>query len=255
MAGDTGGNGIYYWSNNGIDSTKTMLEETTAPGFGHGSYLVSFVRPSGKSFIKWNTAADGTGTDYFPGDNVEQLLGSGTDLYAIWGDIPLIVQKSSIEDIADAVRARQTGTPTDLGLSSLTTAIGAITSPATIGIKTQVIGHRRLYGTSISTNTLTLATGVLNTRTYIGLFNWCVETNDRDNYETLFVIENGTISYPFGANGSSYGGYILTLSSGTLKIKADTLCCLIGLDNSGRAYSQYNTTDVVFRLYEGQAAA
>lgn len=127
MAGDTGGNGIYYWSNNGIDTNKTMLGETTAPGFGRGSYQISFTRPSGKSFIKWNTAADGSGTDYFPGDNVEQLLGSGTDLYAIWGDIPLIVQKSSIEDIADTVRSKKTAwLSADIGLTELNTKIDSM---------------------------------------------------------------------------------------------------------------------------------
>lgn len=84
MAGDAGVNQIYYWSNNGIDSNKIGRTDTTAPGFGRSTGQVSFTRPSGKSFIKWNTAADGTGTDYFPGDNVEQLLAQSTDLYAVW---------------------------------------------------------------------------------------------------------------------------------------------------------------------------
>lgn len=127
MAGETSGNQIYYWSNNGIDNTKIGVDDTTAPGFGHGVGQVFFARPSGKSFIKWNTAADGSGTDYFPGDNVEYLREQGIGLYAIWGDIPLIVQKSSIEDIADTVRSKKAAwLSADIGLTELNTKIDSM---------------------------------------------------------------------------------------------------------------------------------
>lgn len=150
MTGDTGGNKIYYWSNNGIDTNKVASADTTAPGFGHGSYLISFTRPSGKSFIKWNTAADGSGTDYFPGDNVEQLLGSGTDLYAIWGDIPLIVQKSSIEDIADITRSKAS-ISTDQTLASLPTAINSILCPTGLIVRQDLSSSAWSNGTTLTT--------------------------------------------------------------------------------------------------------
>ena len=104
MAGTGAGNEIIYNPNNGISQNRVRLDDQTAPGIGYGTSNIIFPRAVGKSFIKWNTAADGSGTDYFPGDDVSNLLGQETNLYAIWGDIPLIVQKSSIEDIADAIR-------------------------------------------------------------------------------------------------------------------------------------------------------
>ncbi|MBR1928958.1 MAG: chitobiase/beta-hexosaminidase C-terminal domain-containing protein [Paludibacteraceae bacterium] len=44
----------------------------------------SFTAPSGKTFSKWNTNSNGTGTDYAVGASVTQNL----NLYAIWIDIP-----------------------------------------------------------------------------------------------------------------------------------------------------------------------
>lgn len=142
QGGGSGGGVIYYWSNNGIDTNKVASTDTTAPGFGHGSYLISFTRPSGKSFIKWNTVADGSGTDYFPGDDVSHLLGQESDLYAIWGDIPLMVQKSSIEDIADAVRGK------DITLSSSSQTLASLPDAITNlpGLVVSTTGTERLYG-------------------------------------------------------------------------------------------------------------
>ena len=66
---------ITYDANGGsgemADSTNTVSE-------------CSFTAPDGKKFSKWNTAADGKGTDYAPGATASSDL----DLYAIWVDKP-----------------------------------------------------------------------------------------------------------------------------------------------------------------------
>ena len=66
---------ITYDANGGTgtmaDTTNTVAECT-------------FTAPEGKVFSKWNTAADGTGTNYNPGAKASSDL----DLFAIWEDNP-----------------------------------------------------------------------------------------------------------------------------------------------------------------------
>lgn len=156
MAGSGGDSGIFYNPNNGIDNSKMGLDDTTAPGFGRGLNKIRFTRPSGKSFIKWNTAADGSGTDYFPGDDVEHLLGTDANLYAIWGDVPLIIQKSSIEDIADTVHSKKAAWNfTAMDLTALNTNIGSMvpldTLPNNMSRVYPILGNVWSNATQIST--------------------------------------------------------------------------------------------------------
>lgn len=49
----------------------------------------TFTPPASKVFSKWNTAANGTGTDYAPDAEItvtEGMIGAATTLYAIWVD-------------------------------------------------------------------------------------------------------------------------------------------------------------------------
>jgi hypothetical protein len=49
----------------------------------------TFTPPTSKKFSKWNTLADGTGTDYDPDDEIavtSGMIGAATTLYAIWVD-------------------------------------------------------------------------------------------------------------------------------------------------------------------------
>ena len=93
---------------NGGDGT---MEDTvgTAPQVAQ----CSFDPPSesGKVFLKWNTAADGTGDDYHPGDVVEDDL----ELYAIWslpvgGDIILTPSAHIITTTSKTKDAAKCGT-------------------------------------------------------------------------------------------------------------------------------------------------
>ena len=49
----------------------------------------AFTPPEGKVFSKWNTAADGSGTDHDPEDEITvtaAMRGTTLTLYAIWAD-------------------------------------------------------------------------------------------------------------------------------------------------------------------------
>ena len=212
MAGSGNENGIYYWSNNGIDSNKIGLEDTTAPGFGYGSYLIRFTRPSGKSFIKWNTAADGSGTDYFPGDDVSHLLGQEADLYAIWGDIPLIVQKSSIEEIADTVRGKDiTLSNSPQTMASLPDAINSLLCP------TGNICSKNIPSTAWSSGYATLSTtpnSIDITNFPVGSFvlRLTLSTSSTGSYsnEGYALIYYGKVIYNSGAMSAPGWQYSIT---------------------------------------------
>ena len=64
--------------------------------------------PSGKKFYCWNTAADESGTAYFPGDALT-LSGECTVLYAIWktqAEIDAAQQLAADRAAADAVQGK-----------------------------------------------------------------------------------------------------------------------------------------------------
>lgn len=75
----SGGQSVSYtitYDKNGGTGTMSSTTNTVAE--------CGFTAPSGKTFSKWNTAANGSGTDYAPGATASSDL----DLFAIWEDIP-----------------------------------------------------------------------------------------------------------------------------------------------------------------------
>ena len=262
MAGETStnGSGIVLNYNNGSAVSVVYENSNIFP-----DYLVPFgsgVRPTGLSFLKWNTASDGSGIDGIVGETIPAAdLENHTVYYAQWSTVPMIINKGRIEDIADAVRLKNQGSQayTKFDLDDLPAAITSLKTNAAIGIKTQLTGHRRLYGTSTSTNTLTLATGLSSTKVYIGMMRWTNSSsyNTSDLNPTVFVIADNTISFPLSRTNWGHNDISLSLTRGVLKLtratntgSADDIY-LIGLSEYG-AYSQYNTTAEVFRLYEAQ---
>lgn len=73
---------VLYDSNGGNGSVQpqSRVDGWTGSGFGISLAENSFSRTN-YAFVKWNTAADGSGTDYSPGDT---YTGGSITLYAIW---------------------------------------------------------------------------------------------------------------------------------------------------------------------------
>lgn len=68
------------YDGNGGDGT---VEAQTAPGGTAVTLRANAFEKGGMTYMKWNTKADGTGTDYEPGDSF--VLTEDTTLYAVWG--------------------------------------------------------------------------------------------------------------------------------------------------------------------------
>lgn len=71
---------ITYDKNGGTGSMPAATPNYNSP------YTIAangFTAPAGKHFVKWNTAADGSGTNYVPGQSAK--FTANTTLYAIWG--------------------------------------------------------------------------------------------------------------------------------------------------------------------------
>lgn len=80
--------------------TKLLFDENTGTGtmtdstkYYEDEVIVvpdcALAPPTGKAFSKWNTAANGSGTDYNPEDEItvtSAMIGAGLKLYAIWAD-------------------------------------------------------------------------------------------------------------------------------------------------------------------------
>jgi hypothetical protein len=73
---------VSYNANSG---TGTMTDPASPYYQGDKAIALesTFTPPSGKHFLKWNTAADGSGTDFAPGDEIA-ISTSNITLYAIW---------------------------------------------------------------------------------------------------------------------------------------------------------------------------
>lgn len=107
-----GSNGayVYYDKNGGISEEWALVSpiltvgETAIirPVTGNGT----ITPPLGKAFAGWNTAADGSGESYLPGD-VITLQDEATVLYAVWEDIseenPLITLLEKIITLVEKV--------------------------------------------------------------------------------------------------------------------------------------------------------
>lgn len=72
---------VVYHSNAGNDDTLkiTSKNQTAKPAN-------TFIAPNGKLFVVWNTRANGSGSDYAPGEGVPAANKKVVDLYAIWKD-------------------------------------------------------------------------------------------------------------------------------------------------------------------------
>lgn len=77
----TGNTGTVYYNGNGNDGGSTANTTWTYPATSGIVRANGFTR-SGYTFARWNTAANGSGTDYYPGGSTPA---DGTTLYAVWG--------------------------------------------------------------------------------------------------------------------------------------------------------------------------
>ena len=95
MNGQTGGS----WAS--VSQIKEAGETLAVRSItGNGSISA----PSGKKFYSWNTAKDGSGTRFFPGDTLT-LSSEGTVLYAIWKTQEEIDEIEAAEALAAAKAA------------------------------------------------------------------------------------------------------------------------------------------------------
>ena len=79
------------------------VEAQTAPGGTAVTLRANAFEKEGLTFMKWNTKADGTGTDYEPGDSF--TLNEDVTLYAVWGyEISYIANGGSGTKAADVVK-------------------------------------------------------------------------------------------------------------------------------------------------------
>ena len=78
---------ITYVSNNGAEPAEADVEKGALYGstytvLNNSDASLSFTAPAGKSFSKWNTKADGTGTDYAAA--ASYTANADLKLYAVW---------------------------------------------------------------------------------------------------------------------------------------------------------------------------
>lgn len=76
----TGNAGTVYYNGNGNTGGSTANTTWNYPNTG--TVRANGFTKTGYTFARWNTAANGTGTDYFPNGTAPA---DGTTLYAIWG--------------------------------------------------------------------------------------------------------------------------------------------------------------------------
>lgn len=80
-----GGYKVTYIANNGKsdeDVVKTKTPGVAYTVLGNSDSALSFAAPDGKTFSKWNTKADGSGTDYATG--ASYATDADLTLYAVW---------------------------------------------------------------------------------------------------------------------------------------------------------------------------
>ena len=76
---------VTYKANNGTteaDVVKTEIAGATHTVLNNSDASLSFTAPAGKSFSKWNTKADGSGTDYAAAATI--TMTANVELYAVW---------------------------------------------------------------------------------------------------------------------------------------------------------------------------
>lgn len=79
---------VFYHANGGTDG-EVVDASDYSPGTNAIAMANGFTAPTGKQFAEWNTAPDGTGDAYDPGDEIP-IANSDVNLYAIWENLPAI---------------------------------------------------------------------------------------------------------------------------------------------------------------------
>lgn len=81
---------ITYVANNGADPAEADVLDGAVPGTTYtvkgnsGTGGTGFTAPASKTFKKWNTKADGSGTDYAAAATISTIA-ANYKLYAVWG--------------------------------------------------------------------------------------------------------------------------------------------------------------------------
>lgn len=119
----------YYWQNVTAKRVYTQYKDTTSgydSGTSHYAYFywtnstttttiksysdVGITAPSGKVFKEWNTAEDGSGDSYAPGDTITDKAGSinyyklTRTLYAVWENDDGSADESTTEELTHYTR-------------------------------------------------------------------------------------------------------------------------------------------------------
>jgi len=151
----------------------------------------TFTAPEGKVFAKWNTANDGSGDDYAPGDTPAQNL----TLYAIWatevgGNVTMLPGSNSSSATVNSKDAVKCGTGSKKGVMSLTLKAAEISK-----IKLYVAGwssdSNKTVNVSISEGTISPASITVTSDS--GISNnspFTLSTNNLANFKKVFTISN-----------------------------------------------------------------
>ena len=97
---------VIYWRNyDSSDTTTTSSGRYTTSDPIPTIDAIGWTAPSGYQFKEWNTARDGSGTSFQPGDTAPS---NDSNKYAIWEPIPIpyLVTSTDLTSIADAIRTK-----------------------------------------------------------------------------------------------------------------------------------------------------
>ena len=84
---------VTYDANGGTGTAPTETDKSEGAIFASAEN--TFTAPEGKRFKEWNTASDGSGTNYVEGATVT-MPAKDLTLFAIWEDIPIIVSVDNV---------------------------------------------------------------------------------------------------------------------------------------------------------------
>ena len=220
-------------SSGGISETYTLTVRYSVSGYS-----------ANKVFAGWNTAADGTGTSYYPGDVVSSTV---TDLYAVWAqpDIFLTSTNTDSKSITFSLvpyyktSSLPTSAPTKVysPSPSMYTTIFALTDDVTVSSTTNLIpGTYRsysVYESSSSKVSITLASRAILSGNAV--------------FDNVYLSEN----YPGGnhGDGTSCGlfanGHVLILGTG-IDSKATSISSLPQVFGGG-------TSDITTAVVKGKS--
>ncbi len=199
---DTSSYIVNFYANGG---TGTMNSQKITRGQATALTSNSFTAPTGKTFISWNTAPDGSGTSYADGEQVTNLADAGDTitLYAQWGTLYDVVASMSKGKQTAAQLQAAIIVPTSADRLQDTSNSGVYEyDPAVFGVASDA-------------------------------------SNDYKIYYYRGVLENSTSSY--GSNGSAvtYPNYVI-LQSGSSKATTDTCWRIVRTTGSGGVKMIYN---------------